>query len=328
MLDITDPSIVTMDELFQAKDFKVQLWLTNGESVLVPIDLQEASFRKFVSACNSAFPAPKKPEPESTVAISPDDFQSQLQMTLQNRAAGLQIKLSDFDRTLQSINHIVHLCATIPASEFAAQNDQIAYANWNSSYSACGPTNWVADHGWKHGIRMNMDLNRYWDRNGKTWQYAKFRIELYVQDAPGPQRLPRFDDPKVLLLSADINPSQSVGSLNPDRSAAPAILKVSAEDQATKQTRRVLPELPEIARRSNVSGGLVTFRATINVDGTVRNLLLIEGNPLLVDSARKAIMQWRYQPTFQTDGSPVVVDTEIKVYVGHPNVRFHTPQHN
>jgi periplasmic protein TonB len=52
--------------------------------------------------------------------------------------------------------------------------------------------------------------------------------------------------------------------------------------------------------------------AVIATGGTIRNLRVISGHPLLVDAARNAVARWRYQPTL-LNGEPVEVETEIDV---------------
>ncbi len=65
----------------------------------------------------------------------------------------------------------------------------------------------------------------------------------------------------------------------------------------------VQPVYPPLAEQSRVEGR-VRFAAVIGVDGRVEELKLIEGNPLLVPAARKAVLQWTFtKPTAQ--GKPI-----------------------
>ena len=72
---------------------------------------------------------------------------------------------------------------------------------------------------------------------------------------------------------------------------------------------RVQPEYPAIARAAHISGR-VQLRAIIGKDGAVRELQVISGNPLLVQAASAAVLQWRYRPTL-LNGEPVEVETYI-----------------
>jgi protein TonB len=71
------------------------------------------------------------------------------------------------------------------------------------------------------------------------------------------------------------------------------------------------PEYPELARMTRVEGA-VEFEAIIGKDGTIDQLKVLKGHPLLVKAALEAVRQWRYQPTL-LNGEPVEVVTEITV---------------
>ena len=75
--------------------------------------------------------------------------------------------------------------------------------------------------------------------------------------------------------------------------------------------RRVLPEYPRLARDMRISG-TVKLLGIISREGTVRELKVIEGHPLLVKSAVAAVMQWLYRPTL-LNGEPVDVIAPIEV---------------
>jgi protein TonB len=71
------------------------------------------------------------------------------------------------------------------------------------------------------------------------------------------------------------------------------------------------PVYPAIAKAAH-SQGVVRMEAIIAADGVIRNLHVLSGPPLLVDAARDAVRQWRYQPTL-LNGVAVEVLTEIDV---------------
>jgi protein TonB len=58
--------------------------------------------------------------------------------------------------------------------------------------------------------------------------------------------------------------------------------------------------------------GDVVFEAIIGTDGTVQNLHLLSGAPLLVQASMVAVQQWKYKPTL-LNGQPVEVTTTITV---------------
>jgi protein TonB len=74
---------------------------------------------------------------------------------------------------------------------------------------------------------------------------------------------------------------------------------------------RVQPAYPKLAQQVRVQGQVI-FAAVISRTGTIENLQLVSGHPLLVLAARDAILQWRYKPTL-LGGEPVEVVTNIVV---------------
>jgi len=56
----------------------------------------------------------------------------------------------------------------------------------------------------------------------------------------------------------------------------------------------------------------VEFEAVIGKDGTIEELKVLRGHPLLVKAALDAVRRWRYQPTL-LNGEPIEVVTEITV---------------
>ncbi len=87
--------------------------------------------------------------------------------------------------------------------------------------------------------------------------------------------------------------------------------RVGGAVQAAKLVNRVQPLYPPLARQTRISG-TVKLHAIIGKDGTVQQLQVVSGHPLLVQAALDAVKQWRYQPTL-LNGDPVEVDTEIDV---------------
>jgi len=75
--------------------------------------------------------------------------------------------------------------------------------------------------------------------------------------------------------------------------------------------RQIKPGYPPLARQARISG-VVRFSATISKQGTIENLTLLSGHPLLVGAAQEAVKQWVYKPTL-LNGVPVEVLTTIDV---------------
>jgi TonB family protein len=74
---------------------------------------------------------------------------------------------------------------------------------------------------------------------------------------------------------------------------------------------KVQPRYPDLARMIHLQG-TVYLRAIIATDGTVRQLEVISGNPMLANPALQAVREWRYQPT-RLNGEAVEVKTLITV---------------
>ncbi|HZR64465.1 MAG TPA: TonB family protein [Terriglobales bacterium] len=74
---------------------------------------------------------------------------------------------------------------------------------------------------------------------------------------------------------------------------------------------KVQPAYPPLARTARVQGSVV-LAAIIGKDGTIQNLHVISGHPLLTQAALDAVKQWRYRP-YILNGEPVEVDTQVTV---------------
>jgi len=74
---------------------------------------------------------------------------------------------------------------------------------------------------------------------------------------------------------------------------------------------RPQPVYPPIARSVRVQGPVV-LRAIISREGTIENLQVLSGHPMLVKAALDAVRQWRYRP-YMLNGEPVEVETQVTV---------------
>jgi len=74
---------------------------------------------------------------------------------------------------------------------------------------------------------------------------------------------------------------------------------------------RVQPIYPPLARQARVQGA-VELRAIISKAGTIENLAVVSGHPMLSKAAIEAVRQWRYRPYLLND-EPIEVETEVTV---------------
>jgi len=77
----------------------------------------------------------------------------------------------------------------------------------------------------------------------------------------------------------------------------PAIAAASSTPvEGTRRVERtVLPQYPEIAERMKLTG-TAQVSALEKRDGTVKEVRIIGGHPLLADALASAVKQWKYQP--------------------------------
>jgi len=93
--------------------------------------------------------------------------------------------------------------------------------------------------------------------------------------------------------------------------ATPQRIRVGGNVQQANLTRKITPVYPPLAKQARIQG-TVKFTAVIGKDGSIQNLQLVSGHPLLVEAARQAVAQWQYKPTL-LNGEPVEVVTTIDV---------------
>jgi len=93
--------------------------------------------------------------------------------------------------------------------------------------------------------------------------------------------------------------------------ATPQRVRVSQGVSQGLLIHQVKPVYPPLARQARIQGTVV-LQALISKDGTIENLHLVSGHPMLAPSAIEAVKQWRYKPYF-LNGEPVEVDTTINV---------------
>ena len=126
-------------------------------------------------------------------------------------------------------------------------------------------------------------------------------IEILGGDGPGPALLP-FDKP------INIKPP---GPTSHPPTATSEPMRVSRGVQMAKLVKQIVPIYPPLAKNARISG-VVHLVGIIAKDGTIRNLQLISGHPLLARAAMEAVAQWVYKPTLLS-GEPVEVICPIDV---------------
>jgi len=93
--------------------------------------------------------------------------------------------------------------------------------------------------------------------------------------------------------------------------ATPTRVRVSQGVSQGLLIHQVRPNYPPLARQARIQGSVV-LQAVISKQGTIENLHLVQGHPMLAPAAIEAVKQWKYKPYF-LNGEPVEVETQITV---------------
>jgi protein TonB len=119
-----------------------------------------------------------------------------------------------------------------------------------------------------------------------------------------------------IISSGNVNPTLPPPPPPPvkkeePKNTAPKRITIGGNVQQAKLIRQPKPVYPPLAKQARISG-VVHLAAVISANGTIQDLKLISGHPLLVPAAMEAVKQWVYQPTL-LNGEPVEVQTQIDV---------------
>ncbi len=107
-----------------------------------------------------------------------------------------------------------------------------------------------------------------------------------------------------LTLRLRVSPS-SMSVINPQA------IRVGQNVVAANLIDRVTPEYPALAKQARIQG-LVKLNIVVGLDGSVENMQLDSGHPLLVPAAMEAVKRYKYRPTL-LNGQPTKVQTSVEV---------------
>ena len=93
--------------------------------------------------------------------------------------------------------------------------------------------------------------------------------------------------------------------------AAPKRIRISQGVTKGQLIFRKEPDYPKLALMARVQGE-VLLRAIVGKDGSIKELEVVSGSPMLNPTAIAAVQQWRYRP-FMLNGEPVEVETNVTV---------------
>lgn len=135
---------------------------------------------------------------------------------------------------------------------------------------------------------------------------------LETIDPPGLEGFPTTDTIStgpILFDKPIVVPRPPIPSVAPPAATGP--MRVTKGVQMAKLLKQVIPAYPPLAKNARISG-VVHLVGIIAKDGTIRNLQLISGHPLLAQAAMQAVARWVYRPTLLS-GEPVEVICPIDV---------------
>jgi TonB family protein len=161
-------------------------------------------------------------------------------------------------------------------------------------------------------------------------QEIRRRIPLRIGDPIAPQDIARtvdgvheYDSHALLSWGEDAATHQTALRITsttspPVFSAAPKAVvsfpgahPIGSVIAAANIVNQPQPVYPQLAKQARIQG-VVKFEIKIGKDGSVQQMELISGSPLLVQAAKDAVSQWTYRPT-RLNNEPVEVQTEVTV---------------
>jgi len=143
---------------------------------------------------------------------------------------------------------------------------------------------------------------------------APIRVKITRAKTPaqGEESAPPLPSPLAVASANDHNLSGLMASAS---SSVPrpslATVRISQGVSQGLLIKRVQPKYPPAALAVRAQGA-VQIEATINKEGNVTNLKVLNGDPVLARAALEAVRQWRYKP-YYLDGDPVEIQTQITV---------------
>lgn len=119
----------------------------------------------------------------------------------------------------------------------------------------------------------------------------------------------------VQILIPDYGPDLSLPPPSPARAPSGRIRVAPGFEQA-KLKSSLPPQYPALALQARIQG-VVKLDASIGKDGTIQDLKVISGHPLLAPAAIEAVRHWQYEAT-TLNGTPVEVESEIDINFALP----------
>ena len=123
----------------------------------------------------------------------------------------------------------------------------------------------------------------------------------------------------ILCLAAGslLGAAQTTAEPAAHKTAGP--MHISAGVAAGNLLTQLIPVYSPIAKAALIQGTVV-LHAVIAKDGSIRELKVVSGPPLLQKAALDAVSKWTYRP-YLLNGKPVEVDTTVQVDFRIPGLK-------
>jgi TonB family protein len=121
----------------------------------------------------------------------------------------------------------------------------------------------------------------------------------------------QFDEHLLVSLMATGSPDEVEIRIAVPGSEPAGRIMVGGQVQEPNLTNKVNPVYPPLARSAGIQGAVV-LAIVIGKDGSVQEIKLVSGHPLLAPAAIAAVKQWTYKP-LTMNGQPVEVSTQVTV---------------
>lgn len=274
-------------------------------------------------------PGADTPENRETAANAEDNFRRVLAQDPANRVAmnsiaSLNLNQKKWDDAQQWYEKLM---ATDPANaDIYYSLGFIAWSKWYPNYQQArsrlgmrpedpGP---ISDPGIKQDLRARyggvlqdgiaylqkaLDLNPQYD-DAMAYMNLLIRERADLSDTPEEYRQ------DIAVADQWVQKALDTKKLRA-QPGVPSRIRVGAAVMEQKLIRKVDPVYPPLALQARISG-IVKLSVTISKEGTVANIMVISGHPLLIPAALDAVKQWVYRPTL-LNGAPVEVVTDVDV---------------
>ena len=118
------------------------------------------------------------------------------------------------------------------------------------------------------------------------------------------------------VIGGIVNSTSNLSYIPKLQPVVPQRVRISQGVTKGMLVHQVQPAYPGIAKAARIQGNVV-LQAIISKDGSIQDLQLVSGHPMLVPAAIEAVKQWRYRP-YLLNEQPVEVETTISVIFSLP----------